>query len=177
MTYDTTVTGTLVEQYVRLCRNPLPHRGDDVVAQEFEELCALPHVQAVAFFNPQTLMVGTDMISIKDPDSGLIHNVGEFLIYQYRQRNGKIYDTLFAFQNVQGTRGGYHHPHINVREVAGFGDLGQLCIQRGHFHIYQHLRSGEMHLSTKLLIDVLHTYNPGGPYHDLDNWPEREEAA
>lgn len=169
----------LVAQYVRFCHNPLPHRGDAVVAEEFRALLALQHngipfVQAVGFHSPHTLMVGTKLVSITDPDTNIVHDVGEFIIYLYRARKGRLYDTMFGFQNVTGKRAGYHHPHVNERTIPGFGDLGMLCIQQGQFHIYQHLRSGEMHHATRLLIDILHTYNKNGPYHELENWPERE---
>tara|TARA_B100000508_G_scaffold91084_1_gene70973 strand:- start:6280 stop:6807 length:528 start_codon:yes stop_codon:yes gene_type:complete len=171
------VTDEELERYLTLCRNPL--RNDAVVASERAQLFSLPEVTAVGFKDEHTLLVGTSMISLTDPETKLVHNVGEFIIYLYRQRVGKIWDSGFAFENISGTQNGrnnnYHHPHINNREIPGIGKLGILCIQQGHFHVYQHLRSGEMHLATKLLIDILNTYNLRGPYLPLDHWPLKGE--
>ena len=166
-----TARDRLKARYVQFCKNPL--RDEKALAAEFEQLALLPKVTHIALRDPHTLMVGTSVISITEPKTDVVYDVGEFIIYLYRQRQGRIWDTGFYFQNINGTVDGYHHPHINVRDVPGFGELGLLCIQRGQFHIYQHLRSGEMHFAVSLLIDVLQTYDGKGIYRPVEMWPRR----
>ena len=159
----------MLEQYLAFCKNPL--RDDITVANEYKYLMRLPGVQRVAFYSRDILMVGTHCISLKDPETGFVHSIGEFIIYLYRKRMGRVWDTGFCFENIRGTLHGYHHPHINVSTVLDLGDMGILCISRGQFHIYQHLRSGEMHIATQLLIDILKTYDQDRPFHGVENWP------
>lgn len=156
-------------RYLEYCKNPF--RDDAIVSAEFDELRAIPEVKHVAFRHSHTLMIGTSMISIKHPSTGCIHDVGEFIINLHRCRTGKVWETGFCFENIHGTIEGYHHPHIYTQDVTGFGNLGILCIQRGQFHIYQHLRSAEIPTATRLLLQVLKTYTASGPFRKLDMWP------
>ena len=164
----------VLEQYVRFCSNPL--RNTEVVRTEFAELCAVPGVNQIAFYDAHTLILGTEHIILPDPTTKKLHDVGEFLIFIRRFYVNPTWDVSFRFRNI--TRdlydgSGYMHPHIvwntfDEIEVP----TGGLCIQRGKYDIYQFIRRGEIHLVAPLLIDVLKTYNPSGPYHELDNWPE-----
>ena len=171
----TAVTNKTKRRYIEFCRNPLPHRGDAEVAKEFDILCALPGVEAVAFSSEKTLLIGTSEIIINNPETNKNHRIGQFLIHLFRQRNGRVWDVMFGFENTHRLVCDFHHPHINNRDIPGIGNIGMLCIQRGHFHIYQYLRSGEMHYATKLLLEILNTYNPGGPYVDVSNWPRHRK--
>lgn len=173
----TVATSQVKERYIAFCRNPLPHRQADEVGREFDTLCSLPEVTAVAFSSKHSFMVGTSKIFLTDPATQREHLIGEFLIHLYRKRDGRVWDVMYGFENVTNVLLGYHHPHISNREIPGIGNLGILCIQQGQFHIYQHMRSGEMHLATKLLIDVLKTYNPGNPHLCVSNWTKAKRQG
>jgi hypothetical protein len=161
-------------RYIKYCRNPF--RKSDIVSTEFDELLIIPEVQHIAFHNEDILMIGTSLISITHPQSNHVHDIGEFIIYLYRHRAGRIWETGFCFENIRGTIKDFHHPHISSKEVLDLGDMGILCIQKGHFHIYQHIRSGDIPTAVKLLLQVLHTYTMRGPFLPLESWPRRKQT-
>lgn len=175
---DQIAVETELDRYLAFCKNPL--RDDTVVTEEFRQLISLPQVTGLGYLNEHTMLVATTAISLTDPDTDKVHDIGEFLIYLYRQRMHRIWETGFAFENVtrtrKGTNGVYDHPHISRRDIPTLGNLGILCIQRGHFHVYQHLRSGELHLATEMCLEILNTYDKGAPYLKLPKWPERGES-
>jgi hypothetical protein len=162
-------------RYLSYCKNPF--RNDEIVSGEFDELLAIPAVTHVAFHTDDNiLMIGTSLISISNPDTGGLHDIGEFIIYLYRSREGRIWNTAFCFQNTHGLVEHYHHPHISKANLTGVGEVGMLCIQRGQFHIYQHLRNGEIPTAVNLLIEILKTYTKSGPFKALESWPERKQS-
>lgn len=169
----------LVRQYLAFCSNPL--RGEEQLRREFEVLAGLPKVKRVAFYNPHTLIIGTTLVTIRHPEHGTYHDVGEFLIFLIRKRVERAWEVTFRFNNVSGDiygNSGYHHPHITSTKYDGLDfDTGGLCIQKGRFHVYQHIRKGEIHLAVPLLIDILHTFTVDYPYHDLSNWPRSKHHA
>lgn len=170
------------EQYLWFCDNAL--RGDQTVCDEYAMLLANPMVEGVGFYQSNTLVIATKMITIEDPDdAGWVYDIGEFLIFVYREREGRRWMSDFCFINASGPLLGdtaYLHPHIVASDPtveainAAVGDVGRLCIQQGQFHIFQLIRDGKMHLVAKALIDILHTYGTGKPFIELQHWPRRE---
>jgi hypothetical protein len=160
------------QRYIQYCKNPF--RNSKIVSAEFDELLTIPEVQYIAFRNADILMIGTSLISITHPQTNHVHDIGEFIIYLYRCRAGRIWETGFCFQNIRGTVEGFHHPHISTKKVIDLGNVGILCIQKGHFHIYQHMRNGDIPTAVRLLLQVLHTYTMRGPFKHLESWPRRK---
>lgn len=160
-------------QYLRFCANPL--RDAATVATEFDLLCAVPGIERIAFLNEHTLVLGTRHIVIYDPETRTHRDVGEFLIFIRRYYENPTWDVAFRFQNITRDlygNSGYMHPHIVYSDYDKIPTpTGGLCIQRGRYHIFQHIRRGEIYLVAPLLLEILDTYNMHGPYHELYNWP------
>lgn len=173
---------SLEEQYLRFCDNVM--RDDQIVSDEYSLLLNNPHVQAVSFYRPTIMVIGTHMVSIPSPsEPNYVYDIGEFLIFILRERVGRRWATDFCFVNVSGSLWddtAFLHPHIVASDpgaetvCSAVGDIGRLCIQQGQFHLFQHIRDGKMHLAADMLTDILHTYGTGTPYIKIDNWPGRE---
>lgn len=171
-----------IEQYVRLCASPL--RGEAEIVNEYEALKHHPRVTGLSFYRPDVLMVGTDEIIIEYQQQK--YYIGDFIIFLVRRQVGGYWDTDFRFWNVtcplchkrQGAvmEGFYIHPHIiQATDELLDCDNGELCISRGQFTIYQHLRKGEMHRAADRLIEVLEVYPTGKAYQEPYYWPKWEE--
>lgn len=170
---------SIVATYLRFNTNPL--RSAAVVQKEFDVLCATPGIKQVAFYNEHTLMLGTENIVIFDPETDTAREVGEFLIFIRRYYANPWWDVSFRFRNITyAIEDGYPHlhPHILRSEYPAIDiPTGELCISRGQYYIYQHIRRGEMHLVASLLLDILRTYQLLGPYQPLWHWPEYEQEG
>jgi len=172
---------TVAENYLDYCTNVM--RNDLIVLDEYEQLLANPLIQAVAFHQPNIIVLGTRMITILDPeDSSWGYDIGEFLIFILREREGRRWNTDFCFVNVTGSLyddTAFLHPHIAASDPGcetvktSAGDIGRLCIQQGQFHLFQHIRDGKIHLAADMLINILHTYGTGRPYVEIHHWPGR----
>ena len=170
-------------QYLYFCDNPL--RDDQQVMREYDLLVNHPRVTGVGFLRPNVMIVSTDSIIISDQGRRLI---GEFIIFLFRHKTDGYWEVDFRFQNVtnplsfeekdstdevvaeEGRM--YMHPHIYAADDDVLGcPNGALCIDKGQFGIYQHLRKGEIHLVTPKLIETLETYPTGTPYMAAYSWP------
>jgi len=164
-------------QYLNFCANPL--RDEKQLTEELNTLAALPFVVSLKFYNPITLMVGTQSIVI-------VHNkgryeIGEFIFFIIRRRIGRVWETGFRFLNVthpmtDDVGNNYFdcmHPHIAIEKYPAINTpTGRLCIARGQFGVYQYIRKGEIHFAVSRLWEILHTYGTGTPFSDVTNWPK-----
>ncbi len=170
----------VMKNYLALCSNPL--RGDDQLLAEYEELKQNPRVKIIAFYRADIMMVGTDEIVVTV--GGTKYCIGEFIIFLIRKKDKGYWKVDFRFQNAthaqhtydmsgQLITNTYHHPHI-MDMKCGIIDApsGRLCINKGQFSVYQHMRKGEMHSATSCLIEILETYPTGNPYRAATSWPE-----
>jgi len=166
-----------LSQYMTFCANPL--RGEVQLFTELRTLAALPFVVSLKFYNPFTLMVGTESVVI-------LHNheryaIGEFIFFIRRRRIGRVWETGFRFLNVthpmsDDVGNNYFdcmHPHIAVEKYPAINTpTGMLCIARGQFGVYQYIRKGEIHFAVSRLWEILHMYGTGTPFSDVTNWPK-----
>lgn len=173
----------LRERYVRLCANPL--RGEAQILEELEELKGHPRVKYVGFRGEHVLLVGTDLLVVKD-EFRLHRKIGEFIIFLLRRESGGYWETDFRFWNVTNPltyevdegrdyEVGWIHPHIMPADDQLLScPNGALCISRGQFPVHQFMRKGQMHLAAPALIDILETYPTGTPYKEAHYWPLME---
>ena len=184
-----TVEDDILLQYMYLCANPL--RGDAQIEIEYDLLKNHPRVTSVAFLRPEVLMAQTDKIIVSDKGKRLI---GEFIIFLIRREIAGYWEVDFRFWNVsnpilieaddpEATDQDviFIHPHIMPAKDDLLGCAnGALCISKGQFAVYQHMRKGEMHLAVPCLIDILESYPTGQPYYDAYEWPlwkgEKDDA-
>lgn len=172
---------SVAEQYLRYCDNVM--RDDQIVSDEYSLLLSNPNIQGISFYSPTVLVIGTTLVSIPSPQhEDYVHDIGEFLIFILREREGRRWSTDFCFVNVTGSLyddTAFLHPHIVAADPKyesvkpPIGEIGRLCIQQGQFHLFQHIRDGKMHLAADMLIDILHTYGTGRPFVELHQWPGR----
>lgn len=171
-------------QYLHFCKSPL--RSHKQILEEYEELKAHPRVTNLGFLKPHILMVGTDKIIINS--NGIKYLIGEFIIFLIRKENKGYFEVDFRFQNVtnpvtdlggvDGYSPVYMHPHIVAGESGELGCAnGPLCISKGQFGIYQHLRKGEIYQATDQLIRILEIYPTGKAYHEVWYWPQLKEGS
>jgi len=173
----------MLEQYQRFCANPL--RNDATLKEEFEALMRVEGITRVAFMDDETMVLGTELITMVGPKTHKLYEIGEFLIFLFRKRKGRIWEVSFRFHNVTQTpsqrwkhdgsyyRTEYAHPHILIGDFPSIAvPTGTLCIQQGKFHVYQHLRKGEIHLAAPIFMQILNSYGPGRPYYPLGHWPK-----
>jgi hypothetical protein len=175
-----TVDDDILLQYMYLCENPL--RGDIQIELEYHQLINHPRVMSVAFLRPEVLMVQTDEIIVSDKGRRLI---GKFIIFLIRRQIAGYWEVDFRFWNVsnpiliedddpEATDKDvvFIHPHIMPAKDDLLGCAnGALCISKGQFAVYQHMRKGEMHLAVPCLIKILESYPTGVTYLDAQHWP------
>jgi hypothetical protein len=169
----------LLARYLHFCANPL--RDNEQIAAEYAELVSHPRVTTVAFYRPDVLMVGTDEIIINFKQRKFL--IGEFIIFFIRRMVDGYWHVDFRFWNVTNTLRSveytghppiptFIHPHILVaKDKLLECPNGSLCISKGQFSVYQHIRKGEIHRAVPRLIDILEIYPTGQEHHSADNWP------
>ena len=168
--------------YNTLCQSPL--RDAEMNRADATSLLAHSMITHVGFASllgnsMDTLVLSTRPVIITDKRSTTQHLIGEWLIYLIRKRTGRWWDARFHLYNPDGLRnhsGELHrmHPHMTCMTVNYLAHpVASLCITAGHFHIYQHIRKGELYAATTLLVDLLHHVQPGREFPDaeLELWP------
>ena len=160
------------QEYYRFCANPL--RSQAAIDEDLDALLYHNAVVSVAFCKPDILAIGTQMLIIEY--KGLSYEIGEFIFFLKRERNGKIWKTNFRFLNITEelwAESGVMHPHIIEMIDDAIGDLptGQLCIARGQTQVHQALRQGIMSIAFSALDVALRTYGTGKPFLSIEHWP------
>lgn len=179
---DQTISSEFLENYQTFCANPL--RGKVQIEEELYALQKVPGVRQIAFAKrADVLIVGTDPVKIKHPKEDVrapVYLIGTFLIYLIRRREGRVWYADFRLKNVSHVINKCNmicmHPHMRIQsDVELQTTVADICISSGRFHIYEHIRRGEMHHAIRSIIDLLHSLGPNTPYLSVDNWPTVEE--
>ncbi|MEN9920755.1 MAG: hypothetical protein RL538_648 [Candidatus Parcubacteria bacterium] len=165
-------------QYQEFCASPLRTKED--VAAEFEELRRNANITQFVFHKPHILAIKTKPLFISW--EGVDYEIGEFVIFFIRKREGRVWETGFRISNVTGAildenqdekeMGCYVHPHVILSDYEDISfPVGELCISEGQYVIYQSLRKGFVNKAFSHLWRALQTYGTGQPFLPLENWP------
>lgn len=174
-----------LERYCEFCRSPLPGRESEVLIQELVQIVTNPFFTEQVGFTPdgKSILFGTQMLILKNPDTGIKHRIGEFVLKLTRFELNGMWEAGFSFENTTPLdytdcnhmyTGSYHHPHImaSYHETEyGPKEVTHLCISEGHRPILRHIRLGELLSATRLMQNILHSLGPGAAYHDIYHWP------
>lgn len=168
----------MLAQYIEFCASPL--RNATEIEAELEELQKNPDVKYMAFHKPHVLMIGTPLLVIHW--KGIDYEIGEFIIFLTRKRDGRVWETGFRFANVTNSielcdmegvvRDICIHPHICQDEYLDIGlHVGELCISNGQNIVYQSLRKGFINKAFVHLWAALKIYGTGKPFFKIEDWP------
>lgn len=169
----------VLRQYLTFCASPL--RTEQSIKDEYQQLLRNPDVTHVAFHKPHILMVGTKSVVIENNKKD--YEIGEFILFLTRKREGRVWETGFRFANVTNPIcefNGQHvletiimHPHIMGFKYDDIAlSVGELCIANGQLPIYQALRKGYINTAVSHLMVVLHTYGTGVPFRPVEYWTQ-----
>lgn len=166
----------LAPTYLRFCKWGLMPRSDEEILQDLASLLCTPGITHVAFRETEDgteLMLGTVHVFIADRLTGLVHDIGEFIIMINPPKKRLLFDNIT--HNLRTRYGGtdegeeivYHHPHIY--------DNGMMCIETNLLHEY--LTEGKIAAVARILVRALHTVDQV-PYPDakLEYWPLKGET-
>jgi hypothetical protein len=170
---------SVLTQYIEFCASPL--RDAASIEAEYAELKKNPFIKMVAFHKPHILMLGTAPLII--PWDGVEYEIGEFIIFLIRKREGRVWETGFRFANIshpvefydlEGVNRGFcMHPHIisfNYDDIEC--TTGELCISSGQQVIYQSLRKGLVNKAFVHLWLALKMYGTGSSFCTINFWPQ-----
>jgi hypothetical protein len=171
-----TADAVFVEKYVSFCASPLRDKGE--IREDLAKLIAQPMVKILAFVDetimPSTLMVGLKTLFLRNPDTGLVHYIGNFIVYITRYRDYPEWVANFELVNLNPTyrdQTPFYHPHMREKEHSPLGKVAQICISRGRYPIFQYIRKGELHFAMELIINLLQSLGPDVAFYNIKHWP------
>jgi hypothetical protein len=175
---------TFLEKYLALCASPL--RSEAAVMDDLRQLIALPMVKNVVFERSfdgvpaDTLAILLDELVLTDPDTGLHHFIGNFLVFLTRRRDGRSWHSSFRLVNLDthtAGQGRYMHPHMTAEVSADEKKepYARICISQGDKPIYEAIRLGYMCVAVVRILDVLNTLGPNHPFQHISKWPVKED--
>ena len=139
--------------------------SEDRIGEAFERLESLPHVKQVKIADDHLLII-TDEIFLQD--SGKTYLLGKYQIKVPLKEGIQISIKNEEPKRVRSSGKVLHHPHV-VGERVCLGNMAE--------GISEYLKLGHYELVAELLIEFLHSVNPGDPYYkNLMYWKPLEKS-
>ena len=171
---DTSSDPSRIEQYLNFTASPTRNRKKR--REDYEQLSQQSGLVSFVTAADQNILIAeTEVITIIDPMTKIEHEIGAFLIYITRVRQGRAWSVNFRFENTTRIIEDCMHPHIKVSEYSLIPrKTGWLCIKDGQHGIYQAIREARIPDAIRQLIDILYMYQDnrhGFPFKKVANWP------
>jgi hypothetical protein len=170
-----TADALFIEKYVSFCASPL--RGEEEIRDDLAKLIAQPMVKMLAFVDKNimrsTLMIGLNPLYLRNPETNLLHFIGNFIVYVSRYRDYPVWVANFELVNLNPVSRGdsvYYHPHM-LEDDRDYHKVAYICISRGRYPIFQYIRKGELHFAMELITNLLYSLGPDAPFYDIRHWP------
>ena len=160
-------------QYIHFCQSRVNQGSHEMILKDLKELLQTRGITHIAFSDNDRgfeLLLGTEHIYLRDPKSGKVHDIGEFVIIVNR-KNKQIRFLNITHPLTQQVDGvaqvAYHHPHVSGN--------GAMCIVEGREQMNEYLTEGQMAPLARMLIKALYTVDQV-PYTEArpSNWPVKE---
>jgi hypothetical protein len=153
------------KNYVSFCDGSIPHAELEV---DFLRLVTDPRIAAVTFSKSMDeflMYVGTTLVTIRNPHTKKLHEIGEFVITIDRKSNSVYFENItrtVGSKDEPGKR--FPHPHIF--------DYGEMCMSMGNDVMHEHLGKGEVYSSVRYMLAGLWRVDSGQiGSANIKNWP------
>ena len=171
---DTSSDLSHIDLYLKFTKSPTRNRK--MRREDYEQLSQQPGLISFGTTAGHDVLIAeTEVITIIDPVTKIEHEIGSFLIYITRVRQGRVWSVNFRFENTTRIVEDCMHPHIKVSEYSLIPrKTGWLCIKDGQHGIYQAIREARIPDAIRQLINILYTYQDnrhGFPFKKVSNWP------
>lgn len=161
----------LRKQYVDFCQSR--SRSEEEIVHDLHELMRMPEISHIGFVenvDSLTCLLGTANVSLINPTTGKVHDIGEFIVQINRREHTILFENITRgipyFENLV-QKGQYHHPHIPYSR--------QICMPTGKDVLQEYISKGMLFDAARIIIRALWTLDQA-PYGaaGIDKWPTRE---